>query len=143
MNTLSSFVLVVLRISQQGVILILLVLAAQWLFRRRLQPRWRYALWLLVRLRLALPGAIRVPIKVAIIPDSVAKFPAPTLKMRTSTTGVSPGEISEPKESNEESLRTSTATIKVQRRLVPPLQWYAPLISLFEAADGHWIGCGA
>ncbi|HWV98831.1 MAG TPA: M56 family metallopeptidase [Candidatus Acidoferrum sp.] len=41
--------------SWQAAVLILLVLAAQRVFRRRLSPRWRYGLWLLVAFRLALP----------------------------------------------------------------------------------------
>jgi len=50
-----------LKMSGQASILIFLVLAAQWLCGRRLQPRWRYALWLLVLLRLALPWTIPSP----------------------------------------------------------------------------------
>lgn len=41
--------------SWQASILVLLVLAVQWLWRDRLAPRWRYGLWLLVVGRLALP----------------------------------------------------------------------------------------
>lgn len=45
----------VLILSSRGAVLVLLVLAAQWIFRKRLSPRWRYGLWLLVLVRLALP----------------------------------------------------------------------------------------
>ncbi|MEO5801947.1 MAG: M56 family metallopeptidase, partial [Verrucomicrobiota bacterium] len=45
------------RTSWQATILILLVLLAQWAFRKRLSPKWRYALWLLVIGRLILPGS--------------------------------------------------------------------------------------
>jgi beta-lactamase regulating signal transducer with metallopeptidase domain len=41
--------------SWQAAVLILLVLAVQWALGRRLEPRWRYGLWFLVVLRLALP----------------------------------------------------------------------------------------
>ncbi len=44
-----------LEASWQASVLALMVLAVQWLFRSRLNPRWRYALWLLVLLRLMLP----------------------------------------------------------------------------------------
>jgi beta-lactamase regulating signal transducer with metallopeptidase domain len=44
------------RTSWQASILVLLVLAAQWPFRRRLNARWHYALWLLVVARLAMPS---------------------------------------------------------------------------------------
>jgi beta-lactamase regulating signal transducer with metallopeptidase domain len=47
-----------LKASGQAAVLILLVLAAQWAFGRRLSPRWRYGLWLLVLIRLALPWTI-------------------------------------------------------------------------------------
>ncbi len=43
------------RLSLQGGVLVLLVLAVQWLFRRHLTPRWRCALWFLVMARLLLP----------------------------------------------------------------------------------------
>jgi beta-lactamase regulating signal transducer with metallopeptidase domain len=47
-----------LKASWQGGVLILLVLAVQWVFRGRLNPRWRYGLWLLVMIRLALPWTV-------------------------------------------------------------------------------------
>ena len=43
------------RTSMQAGVLVLVVLLAQWFFRRRLTPRWRCALWLLVVVRLMLP----------------------------------------------------------------------------------------
>ncbi len=45
------------RASWQASVLVLLVLLAQWVCRARLEPRWRFALWWLVLLRLALPLA--------------------------------------------------------------------------------------
>lgn len=47
-----------LKASWQGGVLILLVRAVQWAFRGRLDPRWRYGLWLLVMIRLAFPWTI-------------------------------------------------------------------------------------
>src|SRR5689334_1582408 len=52
------------RISAQASVLIVLVLAVQWICGRRLQPRWRCALWLLVALRLVWPWAIPSPASV-------------------------------------------------------------------------------
>ncbi|HNQ72859.1 MAG TPA: M56 family metallopeptidase [Verrucomicrobiota bacterium] len=43
------------RVSLQAGVLVVLVLAVQWLFRKQLPPRWRCALWLLVVVRLLLP----------------------------------------------------------------------------------------
>src|SRR5882762_10028081 len=50
-----------LKASWQAAVLILLVLATQRVFGRRLSPRWRYALWLLVLIRLALPWTVPSP----------------------------------------------------------------------------------
>ncbi len=47
-----------LRASWQAGVIILLVLAVQWVLCRRLNPRWRCGLWLLVVVRLALPWTI-------------------------------------------------------------------------------------
>ena len=43
--------------SLQGAVLVCVILFVQVLFRRRLPGRWRYALWLLLVLRLAIPWA--------------------------------------------------------------------------------------
>lgn len=43
------------RVSWQAGVLVLLVLAVQWIFRARLAAKWRHALWLLVLGRLVLP----------------------------------------------------------------------------------------
>ena len=45
--------------SLQAAGLVVLVLAVHWLLRRRLTARWRYALWLLVLVRLVLPAGPR------------------------------------------------------------------------------------
>ncbi len=50
-----------LKMSLEASVLILLVLGAQSVCGRRLKPRWRHALWLLVLLRLALPWTIPSP----------------------------------------------------------------------------------
>jgi beta-lactamase regulating signal transducer with metallopeptidase domain len=54
-----------LKASWQAAVLILLVLVVQWALGRRLSPRWRYGLWLLVVARLAMPWTI---------PSSVSVF---------------------------------------------------------------------
>src|SRR5439155_23372089 len=46
---------VVFRNSWQSCVLIMLVLAVQWMFRKHLTVRWRYGLWFLVLIRLAVP----------------------------------------------------------------------------------------
>jgi beta-lactamase regulating signal transducer with metallopeptidase domain len=66
--------------SWQAAVLIVLVLALQWVFGRRLSPRWRYGLWLLVVVRLALPWTLPSPVSlfnylsVARVPSAAASF---------------------------------------------------------------------
>src|SRR5437867_11776091 len=58
METLTQVPAVLGRVSAQAGVLVVLVLLAQWLFRRHLTPRWRCALWGLVMLRLLLPVSL-------------------------------------------------------------------------------------
>jgi bla regulator protein BlaR1 len=53
-----------LRASWQAAALAILVLAAQAVFRKKLSARWRYALWLLVLARLALPVSPPSPVSI-------------------------------------------------------------------------------
>jgi len=53
-----------LRASWQAAALAILVLAAQVIFRKKLSARWRYALWLLVLARLALPVSPPSPLNI-------------------------------------------------------------------------------
>jgi beta-lactamase regulating signal transducer with metallopeptidase domain len=64
MQEIFSQLPVLLKMSGEASVLILLVLAVQWLCGPRLKPRWRCALWLLVVLRLALPWSIPSPASV-------------------------------------------------------------------------------
>ena len=54
----SSFLGALGRSSLEAGIMVVLVLAAQWIFGRQLAPRWRCALWLLVVARLVLPFSL-------------------------------------------------------------------------------------
>ena len=62
----------IFRLSLQASVLIILVLVVQRCLGRRLPPRWRYALWLLVLLRLALPWTISSPVSLF----NIVKLPA-------------------------------------------------------------------
>ena len=55
---LGMFLAALGRSSLQAGVLVLVVLLAQWLLRKRLSPRWRCALWLLVVGRLLLPISV-------------------------------------------------------------------------------------
>jgi beta-lactamase regulating signal transducer with metallopeptidase domain len=52
------------RSSWEAALVIALVLVAQRVFARQLTPRWRHALWLLVVIRLALPGSVESRVSV-------------------------------------------------------------------------------
>jgi beta-lactamase regulating signal transducer with metallopeptidase domain len=82
MQALFSHLSGLLKMSGQASILIVLVLAAQWLCGRRLQPRWRCALWLLVLLRLALPWTFPSPASLF----NVLKLPAAAQHTQPETT---------------------------------------------------------
>src|SRR5690242_20922964 len=73
---------VLLQMSLQGGIVIILILLSQCLYRGRLQPRWRYTLWLLVLLRLGLPWTIPSPLSIF----GVLRIPAPAAEPLPQTT---------------------------------------------------------
>ena len=90
MPEISSHLSALLKMSGEASILIVLVLAAQWLCGRRLKPRWRYALWLLVLLRLALPWTIPSPASLF----NVLKIPAAAALVRAEAPHVEAGSTS-------------------------------------------------
>jgi beta-lactamase regulating signal transducer with metallopeptidase domain len=79
MHAIDSHLPILLKMSGEASVLILLVLAAQWLCGWRLKPRWRHVLWLLVLLRLALPWTIPSPaslfnlLKIPVAPQAQAE----------------------------------------------------------------------
>jgi bla regulator protein BlaR1 len=58
MSNLAAFLEGLGRVSLQGAVLVLMVLAVQRLLGRQLTPRWRCALWLVVMARLVLPVSV-------------------------------------------------------------------------------------
>jgi beta-lactamase regulating signal transducer with metallopeptidase domain len=93
-----------LKASWQGAVLIALLLAAQWAFGRWLSPRWRYRLWFLVVLRLALPWMVSSPVSLfnllnfpELVPSVAGARPRPgaqgsTVGPSTATVGKEPAE---------------------------------------------------
>lgn len=61
------------RVAWQAAALIAIVLAAEKLLGARLGPRWRYALWLLVAVRLVLPELPRVPFGILPLEPTAAR----------------------------------------------------------------------
>ena len=64
LTSLGPFFASLVRVSAEAAVLIVLVAVAQRLFRNQLAPKWRYALWFLVVLRLALPWSFQSPISI-------------------------------------------------------------------------------
>ena len=54
---LAGFFEALVRISWQASVLVGIILAIQWLLRKRLSPAWRHGLWFLLLARLVLPGS--------------------------------------------------------------------------------------
>lgn len=72
-------------------VLIVLVLAVQWLCGRRLKPRWRHALWLLVMVRLTVPWTIPSPaslFNLMRMPAATAAMPAEPAPIRPASAAV-------------------------------------------------------
>src|SRR5690349_6468188 len=67
------------RASWQASALVVLVLALQWMFEPWLTPRWRYNLWLIVLLRLALPVTPQSPWSVFNLVPEQSKSPSAAL----------------------------------------------------------------
>ncbi len=67
------------RISWHASVLVLLVLVVQRIFQTRLAPRWRYALWWLVLLRLLLPAVPATPFSIFNVVRGRAQTPRPAL----------------------------------------------------------------
>ncbi|SPE57076.1 Peptidase M56 BlaR1 (fragment) [Verrucomicrobia bacterium] len=68
------------RASWQAAVVVVLVLLTQWLLARQLPPRWRHALWILVLIRLALPGSVesRISLFNFCSPPSLATITGPS-----------------------------------------------------------------
>jgi len=87
MSEMPAQLSLLLKMSGEASILILLVLAAQWLCGRRLKPRWRHALWLLVMVRLAWPWTIPSPASLFNVVKIPAAAPAPAQPILEATVG--------------------------------------------------------
>ena len=94
-SSLVGFAGWLLRTSWQASVLIGLVLLAQWIFQKRLLPRWRYGLWLLVLIRLLLPVAPATPFSIFNYANRTSLLapktgPAPALPAEPLATTASP-----------------------------------------------------
>jgi beta-lactamase regulating signal transducer with metallopeptidase domain len=121
MREVLSHLPLLLKISGEASILILLVLAAQRLCGQHLKPRWRYALWLLVILRLALPWSV---------PSSASLFNFFPFASTLSTTSSIRGESAPPEIPGRPPLDVSAATVNV-----PPTH---PILSSTFSFAGNW-----
>jgi beta-lactamase regulating signal transducer with metallopeptidase domain/uncharacterized GH25 family protein/peroxiredoxin len=110
----SLFLNWLLRTSWQASILVVLVLVAQWLARRRLNARWQYALWLLVVVRLAMPSLPASSWSVFNAVHYTAPMTAPAPTMATPDVGLVAGTPRNPE--------------SVERGRVEPLPVVAPAV---------------
>ena len=111
------------RASWQAGVVIVLVLAVQWAFGRRLSPRWRYAMWFLVVLRLALPWTIPSPVSLF----NLVEF------QRQSMRASPDNGIIEAQESTQAGTTTSDVSGSAPRRFDPSVLlwiWAAGAVSL-------------
>lgn len=103
------------RASWQGSVMIVLVLLAQGLFNKQITPRWRYTLWLLVVIRLALPWSMESQLSVFnwVSAQSATMLPAPQAEAP-----ITEGDL--------ESVATSTVSLAQQGlRIWLPALWLA------------------
>lgn len=100
MNTmqLDSLLSALWRSSLQAGVVVALVLTVQWLFRKRLAPRWRAALWLVVVARLLLPFSFSSAASVFnFLPHAAPpSASAPLIAPRVVDASVSPAPASKP-----------------------------------------------
>jgi beta-lactamase regulating signal transducer with metallopeptidase domain/protocatechuate 3,4-dioxygenase beta subunit len=82
--TAEAFLTGLARISAQSGVLVLLVLLAQWLFRKQLSPTWRCALWFVVIARLVLPFSPRSAVSIFNLVPHWQSHP-PALDVHTAT----------------------------------------------------------
>jgi beta-lactamase regulating signal transducer with metallopeptidase domain/uncharacterized GH25 family protein len=76
--------------SLQAGLLVLLVLLVQWLFRRQLTHRWRFALWWIVLARLLLPFGPQSAVSLFNVFQPRVSLPAPTAAVSTPLSAAAP-----------------------------------------------------
>ncbi len=86
LESLSTWMPVLLRTSLQAALLVAVILVAQWVFAKRLSPAWRHALWGLVVVRLLMIWAPASPLSVynlAVREVPVVAMEAPAITAHT------------------------------------------------------------
>lgn len=116
LSSLLGFTAWLLKSSGQTAVLIALVLAAQWLLQKKLAPRWRYSLWLLVLIRLMLPFSPESAFSIFNYTRGVSLFAADTAVFGPSVTRTA-------REPSEETTRTihptSAAAASIEATTIP------------------------
>lgn len=137
--TISHFLALLGRNSLEAGILVLLVLALQWLFRRQLTPRWRCALWLLVAGRLLLPFSLSSSTSVFNLLPRATPFELPVAGNSLPARDTSAFAPSQPiSTGSHEPGETAGNAALAKERSGPALMSSAPA----QAASGwSWAGC--
>ena len=150
-SSLVGFTGWLLRTSCQASVLIGLILLTQWMFRKRLPPRWHYGLWLLVLIRLLLPVAPATPFSLfnyanrmnllaPRIGSARTSFAAPLTDMAAPASSSAPRADGQPPppaglSSRPSQLEVSDGSLGDKHGSRPPRHWSWPLaLSLF------WLG---
>ena len=108
LSSLVGFSAWLFRNSFQASVVIGLVLLAQWVFRKKLSPRWRYALWSLVLLRLMLPVSPQSAFSIFNYAKGANVFVAGTA---AGSTGYQPVPSGDSPDGTKQTIHTSSAEI--------------------------------
>jgi beta-lactamase regulating signal transducer with metallopeptidase domain len=96
--------------SLQAGVLVLLVLLVQWVFRRQLTHRWRFALWWIVLARLLLPFSLESAVSLFNVLQSRVSLPGTSLTAPVASSVPMPDAASAQKQSVPDVSRPATAT---------------------------------
>jgi beta-lactamase regulating signal transducer with metallopeptidase domain len=126
----------VLQTTWQAAVLAGLILAAQWLLRKRLSPSWRYGLWLLLAARLLMPVPPQSALSIFNLartapPHSVAASPAP---LAPAAAGIEPAAVSPPSIPMAAGPRQAPLVLQA-----PPPAGHAAKVDWFAVALCGWL----
>jgi beta-lactamase regulating signal transducer with metallopeptidase domain len=128
------------RLSAQAGVLIVVILAAQRLFRADLTPRWRCALWLLLLARLILPFSFSTPVSIfnwvpGLAPrtTSIRSAPTPSHPAQTARRGVHAQPATAPRIPDPATALPAADVAVAEARVPAEISWNRVLASV-------WLG---
>jgi beta-lactamase regulating signal transducer with metallopeptidase domain len=126
--------------SLQAGVLVLLVLLVQWVFRRQLTHRWRFALWWIVLARLLLPFSLESAVSLFNVLQPRVSLPGTSLTAPVASSVPMPDAASAQKQSVPDVSRPATATpvYPTQIQTTPAIVAPAHSTTLPPAWRGCW-----